>query len=126
MTAKLLRFAYVFEFLLALVAIFTAWSEIGGQAPLDVMFWGWKLGFGLALATAIVAYTNVIVSQESLWSVRSVSWLTVIGLLLMAIGVVTYYYAQETDLGTESDEQGTASSRLPALPSIPCTCTNAS
>ena len=32
MTPKLLRFAYVCEFLLALIAIFTVWPEIGGAS----------------------------------------------------------------------------------------------
>ncbi len=54
MTKKLLRLVYAFEFLIALIAIFTAWSEIGGQAALDLMHWGWKLGLSIALAFAIV------------------------------------------------------------------------
>ena len=65
MTAKSLRLAYVCEFLLALIAIFTAWSEIGGQSALDLMHWGWKLGFGLALASSIVGYTAAIVADET-------------------------------------------------------------
>jgi hypothetical protein len=114
MTAKLLRLAYACEYLLALIAIFTAWSEIGGQAALDLMHWGWKLGFGAGLAAAIVAYTAAIVSENSIWTLRSARWLTAIGVLLFAIGVVTYYYTLEEDT-IESDESGTASMVRPAV-----------
>jgi hypothetical protein len=107
MSARLLRFAYVCEFLLALVAIFTGWSEVGGQAALDQMYWGWKLGFGLALAGAIVAYTGAIVAGDSIWTLRSVRWLIAIGLLMAAIGAITYYYTQDTELPGDSGESGT-------------------
>jgi hypothetical protein len=107
MTAKLLRLAYAFEFLLALIAIFTAWSEIGGQSALDLMHWGWKLGLGAGLAAAVVAYTAAIVSQNSLWTLRSARWLAAIAVLGLAIGLVTYYYTLEEDT-IDSDESGTA------------------
>jgi hypothetical protein len=116
MSAKLLRFAYVCEFLLALVAIFTGWSEVGGQAALDQMYWGWKLGFGLALAGAIVAYTAAIAAADSIWTMRSVRWLIAIGLLMAAIGVITYYYAQDTELPGDSDESGTVTHWRPGTP----------
>jgi hypothetical protein len=111
MTAKLLRMLYACEFLLALVAIFTAWSEVGGQAALDLMHWGWKLGFGVALAVAVVAYTAAIVSEDSVWTLRSARWLAAIGVLVLAIGVVTYYYALQEDNG-ESDDSNTVSMRF--------------
>jgi hypothetical protein len=107
MSAKLFRLAYVCEFLLALVAIFTGWSEVGGQAALDQMYWGWKLGFGLALAGAIVGYTAAIAAGDSIWTMRSVRWLVAIGLLMAAIGVITDYYAQDTGVPGDSDESGT-------------------
>lgn len=108
MTPKLLRLVYAFEFLIALVAIFTAWSEIGGQAALDLMNWGWKLGLSVALAGAIVAYTTAVISEDSIWTMRSARWLTAIVVVTLAIGVVTYYYALQVDTG-ESDETGTIS-----------------
>ena len=103
MSPKLLRLAYAGEFLVALVAIFTAWSEIGGQDALDLMHWGWKLGLSLALAAALVAYTAAIVTEESIWTIRSARWLTASVLLLLAMGVVTYYYSLQVDSG-QSDE----------------------
>jgi len=114
MTARLLRVVYAFEFLIALVAIFTAWSEIGGQAALDLMHWGWKLGLSIALAGAIVAYTAALASHESLWNLRSARWLTIIVVVTLVIGVVTYYYALQVDTG-ESDETGTISTIRSAI-----------
>jgi hypothetical protein len=100
---KLLRLIYACEFLVALIAIFTAWSEIGGQAALDLMHWSWKLSFGLALAAAFVAYTAALLTEESLWSLRSARWLTAMIVLIFAMGAVTYFYALQVDTG-DSDE----------------------
>ena len=108
MTPKLLRLAYAFEFLVAIVAIFTAWSEIGGQAVLDLMHWGWKLGFSISLAAAIVAYSAAIISTDSVWTVRSIRWLMSNFIITCAMGVITYYYLLQVDAG-ESDETGTIS-----------------
>lgn len=112
MTQKLLRLIYAFEFLIALVAIFTAWSEIGGQSALDLMHWGWKLGFSIGLASATVAYTAAVVSEDSLWTLRSARWLTAIILLVLGIGVVTYFYVLQEESG-DSDESGTISNCRP-------------
>ena len=103
MSPRLLRLAYAFEFLIALVAIFTAWSEIGGQAALDLMHWTWKFGLGFSLAGAGVAYTAAVVSTDTLWSTRSTRWLTAIIVVLLAMGAITYYYTLQVDSG-ESDE----------------------
>lgn len=109
MTPKLLRLAYAFEFLVALVAIFTAWSEIGGQAALDLMHPMWKMGFSLALAGSMVAYTVALVSEESPWTMRSARWLTAIVLIVVAMIVVTYFYALQEDNSNGSDESGNVS-----------------
>jgi len=111
MTPKLLRLLYVLEFLIALIALFTAWSEIGGQAALDLMHWGWKLGLSVALAGAIVAYSAAIVSMDAIWTVRSIKWLMTILVLCLVMGVVTYFYALQVDTG-QSDETGTTTANL--------------
>jgi hypothetical protein len=112
MRPKLLRLVYAFEFLIALVAIFTAWSEIGGQAALDLMHWCWKLGLSLALAVAIVLYTAALVSEESIWTLRSARWLTAIIVVAVAMGGVTYYYVMQEE-AADSDESGTSSAYRP-------------
>ena len=108
MTPKLLRLAYVCEFLIALVAIFTAWSEIGGQGSLDLMHWGWKLGLSVALAAAIVGYSASLLSEESIWTLRSARWLTAMIVLLLGMGIVTYHYSLQVDNG-DSDDNGAVS-----------------
>ena len=116
MTQKLFRFAYVCEFLLALVAIFTAWSEIGGQAALDLMHWGWKMGFGFALAACVVGFTMAIVNSEKIRCTRAGGWLAVIVLLTIGMGVVTYYYTLEEESGESDEPSGTVSISYPCMP----------
>jgi hypothetical protein len=108
MTGKLLRFGYVCEFLLAMLVIFTAWSEIGGQAALDLMHWGWKFGFALALSMAIVALTASLVAEDAWLTLRTARWLAAIIALLVAMGAVTYYYSLDEDNG-DSDDPSTIS-----------------
>lgn len=108
MKPRLLRLAFVFEFLVAVVAIFTAWSEIGGQAALDSMTWFWKFGFSLLLAAAIVGYSSAIACEQSLWTLRSARWLTGMLLIVFAMGVVTYYFQLQADSG-DGDENSTMS-----------------
>ena len=103
MSSKLLRLVFACEFLIALVAIFTSWSEVGGQATLDIMHWGWKLGLSLALAAATVAYSAAISADDALWTLRSARWLTAIVIVVLAMGVVTYFYSLQVDSG-DSDE----------------------
>lgn len=112
MNPKVIRLLYVCEYLLALIAIFTVWPEIGGETVLDLMPWGWKFGLGAALATAIVAYSAAIVAETSLWTLRSARWLTTICILLLAIGVVTYYYVLE-DETVDTDDSSAAALYLP-------------
>lgn len=108
MSAKLLRLVYVCEFLLAIVAIFTAWSEIGGQGALDAMFWPWKFGLGAALAAAIVALSAALATEDAILTLRSARWLAAILLLLAAMGTITYYYSLQEDNG-DSDDSSTIS-----------------
>ena len=114
MTLKLLRFAYVCEFLLALMAIFTAWSEIGGQAALDLMHWGWKLGLSMGLSAVTVGYTAAIMDGDRILNVRAARWLVAILMIGMAMGVVTYYYTLEAETGESDEPSGTVSISLPA------------
>ena len=108
MTRKLLRLAFALEFLLAIVAIFTAWSEVGGQSVLDAMAWFWKLGLSLLLAGALVGYTAALCGTERLWTMRSARWLTGILVVVIAMGVVTYYSELQNE-ESDSDENGSVS-----------------
>jgi hypothetical protein len=116
MTQKLLRFAYVCEFLLALLAIFTAWSEIGGQAALDIMHWGWKLGFAVGLAFAVVRFTASYVSAKKVGKFNGAGWLLLILLLTAAMGVVTYYYTVQEQSGESDEPADTVTIYYPCAP----------
>jgi hypothetical protein len=111
MTSRLRRLAYALEFLVAIVAVFTAWPEIGGQDALDLMHWGWKLGLGLAMAGAIVAYTGALVSEPSAWSPRAVRRLMALALLAIIMGAVTYYYVLQEEKSGDEDK-GTPSPNM--------------
>lgn len=117
MTPQLSRFAYICEFLLTLTAIFTAWPEIGGVAALELMHWGFKLGFGVALAAGIVACTRAMIDSERILTWRSMAWLAVIALLLVGMGVVTYYYTLEEESGDSDEPSGTVTIDYPCRPS---------
>lgn len=106
MNDKLLRLAFAFEFLVAIVAVFTGWSEIGGQAALDLMHWGFKFGLGLLLAFCIVGYTAAVTAGNSWWTLRSARWLSAMLVVLAAMAVITFFYSQQVDTG-ESDDNTT-------------------
>ena len=72
------------------------------------MHWGWKLGFSIGFALSLVLYTSAVVSDDSLWTMRSARWLAVMIVIFLGMGAVTYYYAMEAEAG-ESDETGTIS-----------------
>ncbi|SRR5579875_1602599 len=118
MTAKQLRLIYAFEFLIAMIAIFTVWSEVGGQAALDLMYWAWKLGLSVSLALCFVLYTAAVVAQDSLWSVRSARWLALIIAIALGMGAVTWYYGMQAS-AAESDETGTISRLCPPAGHFP-------
>jgi hypothetical protein len=114
MTPKLLRLAFVLEFLVALVAIFTAWSEVGGQAALDSMAWFWKLGLSVFLAIAIVGFSAALTLEDRLWTLRSARWLTGLILIIVAMGMVTYYFQVQLESG-DGEENSAVSNRLPSV-----------
>ena len=98
-----LRVVYAFEFLLAIIAIFTAWSEIGSQSALDLMHWGWKTGLSFALASAIVGFTAALAASDTFWTLRSARWFMAVLVCLLVTGLVTYYYSLQVDAGDSED-----------------------
>ncbi|MDQ6706218.1 MAG: hypothetical protein M3Z85_09635 [Acidobacteriota bacterium] len=87
----MLRIAYSIEFLIAIIAIFTFWSEVGGQGHLDLMPWYWKFGFSLAAAAVCLKLTATTLERQSIWSRSALRWLLALALLSAAAGAVTYY-----------------------------------
>jgi len=80
-----LRLAYATQFLIALIAVYVLWSQVGGQSHLDLMPWYLKLGLGAGAALAVVKATGAAVSQENAWNGRTLKWF---GILLVLLGPV--------------------------------------
>jgi hypothetical protein len=86
------RLLYAIEFLLALIATYTVWSEVGGQDHLDLMAWYWKLLLGGGMAFAAVKATQAAAGGQCAWNSRTLRWLSILLALALACGAVTYYY----------------------------------
>lgn len=91
MEPRPLRIAYAIEFLVALVACFECWSQIGGQAPLDLMPWWIKLLLATAFAATVVRLTVVVV-RTSFPSMLTVRWGVAMVLVVAVMALTTYYY----------------------------------
>ena len=97
----ILRLAYTTQFLIALIAVFVLWSQVGGQGHVDLVPWFIKLGLGAGAAFAIVKATAAAVSREPAWNGGTLKWFGILIALLIGCGLVTYY----VHLYEESDEQ---------------------
>jgi len=100
---SILRLAYVALFLIALIAVFVLWSEVGGQNHLDLMPWYWKLALGGGAAYAATRATAAAVSERQAWNRSARRWCVALVLLLVACGLVTYY--AHTYLESDEDQQ---------------------
>jgi hypothetical protein len=111
----LLRLAYATQFLIAVMAIFVIWSQVGGQGHLDLLPWPVILGLGLAAAYGVVRTTAASVSGDRAWNGQAVRWLGLTLALLAACGYASYYAhlnLEETD--EDDSQQDTTVSRLHA------------
>ena len=105
MPPALQRLAYMAEFLLALIAVWTLWSQVGGQGHLDLMPWYDKLGLSVALALVTVLGTISAVTRERAWNARTLVFLLMAVLIATAMGVITYYYhVHEDDEGADDGQ----------------------
>ena len=96
----LLRLAYSALYLIALIAVFVAWSQVGGQAHVDLLPWWIKIGLGGTMAMAIVRATSAAVGGEKAWNGQTLKWLGLTLALGIGIGLATYYahtYLEESD-----------------------------
>ena len=104
MALRLLRGVYAIEFLMALIAIFEVWREVGGQGHLDLMPWYWKFFVSTGLAAAIVKVTAT--------GHRRILWAGVVVLLLIYAGLLTYYYHLNEPLDVDEETQMTAAGQV--------------
>lgn len=106
MPPYLLRLAYVCEFFLALIAVLTAWSEIGGQGHLDIMPWYDILVLSVSLSLVAVMGTAAAVRQEKALNSKTVTCLVAALLIAGAMGAVTYYYHLHEDDDNDDSNSG--------------------
>ena len=109
LNASWLRLAYVLEFLIALIAIISLWSEVGGENHLDLMPWHIKLACILGLAWCCVRFSASLVHQQQIWTARTIRWFVGILLFCLLMGGITYYYHlhEEQDDGDEDNTAAT-------------------
>ncbi len=92
MRNRLLRPFLILEFLIAIQAVFTFWSEVGGQYHLDLMFWPWKFGLSVAAASLIVAITANLIQNNGAVSRLALTLSSFLIVVVVVAGIVTYYY----------------------------------
>jgi heme/copper-type cytochrome/quinol oxidase subunit 3 len=105
-----LRLGYAIEYLLALLAIFTVWSQVAGQGHVDLLPWYIKLGCALTLASCCVRFTAGLVEQNKFWGPRTVVWFTGILIVAMLMAGITYYYHLHEEQEDKGDEEATPTS----------------
>jgi hypothetical protein len=101
----ILRLAYVAEFLLAIVAVFELWSQVGGQGHLDLLSWWLKLGLGAGAAFACVKATAAAVSSKQAWNGRTLRWCALLLTLLAGCGLSCWYAHLYFESGEDGDQQ---------------------
>ena len=97
----LLRLAYTTLFLIALLAVFELWSQVGGQSHLDLMPWYLKLILGTGAAFTVVKAAAAAVAGERAWNRRTLRWAGILLALLIGCGLASYY----AHLYLEEDEE---------------------
>ena len=108
MPNRYLRALLVVEFLIALQAVWTFWTEVGGQYHLDLMYWAWKFGLSLAAALLIVVITADLVRSDG--AGRKKIWLygSLLAATIAVAGLVTYYYHLHEPSDDNTDDQATS------------------
>jgi len=96
-----MRLAYTTLFLIALLAVFELWSQVGGQSHLDLMPWYLKLVLSTGAAFAVVKATAAAVAGERPWNYTTLRWAIILALLLVGCGLASYY----VHLYGEQDEE---------------------
>jgi predicted outer membrane lipoprotein len=108
----ILRLAYSTLFLIAVIAVFVLWSQVGGQSHLDLLPWTVKLALGLAAAYGVVRATAASVSGDRAWNGQTLRWLGLTLAVLAACGYATYYAHMNLEETDDEEQQDTAISSM--------------
>jgi len=111
-----LRLAYCVVFLLAILSVFTFWSEVGGQGHLDLMPWYTKMICVLVSAWCCVKLTAGMVEEPSVWNRRTVAWLAGLILISFTMAAITFYYHLHEETDQPDSDENTATAMTPKSP----------
>ncbi len=100
------------EFFVAVIAIISLWSEVGGESHLDLMPWYFKLGCIAGLAWCCVRFTAGMVEQQKVWTLRTFGWFAGILLFCVVMGGITYYYHLHEESDDGDDDTAAATARI--------------
>jgi len=115
----ILRLAYTTQFLIALIAVFILWSEVGGQSHLDLLPWYWKVILGPGAAFTIVKATAAAVDGKQPWNARTLKWTGLTLLLLIACGLASFYaHVYLEDDETDQDQDNSTISQAVSNPAV--------
>ena len=95
----ILRLAYTTLFLIALLAVFESWSQVGGH--LDLLPWYLKLVLVTGAAFSVVKVAAAAVGSERVWNWQTLRWAGILLVLLIGCGLASYY----AYLNLEEDEE---------------------
>jgi hypothetical protein len=102
---QIFRLAYIAVFLLSLMAVFTLWSQVGGQGHLDLVPWSVKLALGASAAYSITRASAAAVKGEHGWNSQSVKWTGLALATLFLCGMASFYaHNNLEDTGDEQDQ----------------------
>lgn len=111
----LVRLAYTTQFLIALIAVFFVWEEVGGPYHLDLMPWWLKLALGTGIAYTAVRATMAAVTGAAAWNVATVKWCALTLALAAGCAMANYYcnvYGDQLDEEDGTDSSVASSPRL--------------
>jgi hypothetical protein len=99
----ILRLAYIALYLIALMAVFTLWSQVGGQGHLDLVPWSIKLALGAGAAYAITRAAVAAVKGDHGWNGQSVKWTGLALATLFLCGMASLYAHNNLE---DTDDEG--------------------
>jgi len=105
----ILRLAYATQFLIAIIAVFVLWSQVGGQSHLDPLPWFVKLGLGVGAAFAAVKATVEAVSGETAWHRGTLKWCGILLALLVGCGMASLYSHNYLESDEPAEEESLTS-----------------
>jgi hypothetical protein len=111
----LLRLAYATQLMIALIAVFVLWAQVGGQSHLDLMPWYLKLALGGGAAIAAVRATMFAVSGATAWNGGTLKWIGILIALLIGCGLASYYFHMYAENQDEQDDESVTSQLIGAV-----------